>query len=225
MRRVISLWFPALAIDRLRQAAPNAGGLGKAAGHRSSRKEQPLVLTMENRGRVVATAANPAALAVGVTPGMALADARAVSPGLASMSADFEADAALLDRIAAWCYRYTPWSAVEGQDGVWLDVTGCAHLFGGEAALLETLRTRLGGFGIETRGALADTPGAAWALSRYGGNYDGGGMILLPGGAQAARCRPTCRTTRPSLIVKPSAWHPRGLFERRPPAPPGASPR
>ena len=141
---------------------------------------------MESRGRVVVTAANVAALAVGVTPGMALADARAVSPGLASLSADFEADAALLDRIAAWCYRYTPWSAVEGQDGVWLDVTGCAHLFGGEAALLETLRTRLGGFGIETRGALADTPGAAWALSRYGGNHEGGGAILPPGGAQAS---------------------------------------
>jgi len=141
---------------------------------------------MESRGRVVVTAANPAASAVGVAPGMALADARAVSPGLASMSADFQADAALLDRIAAWCYRYTPWSAVEGQDGVWLDVTGCAHLFGGEAALLETLRMRLGGFGIETRGALADTPGAAWALSRYGGKHGGGGMILPPDGAQAA---------------------------------------
>jgi protein ImuB len=140
---------------------------------------------MEIRGRVVVTAANHAASAVGVAPGMALADARAVSPGLAGMAADFEADAALLDRIAAWCYRYTPWSAVEGQDGVWLDVTGCAHLFGGEAALLETLRARLGGFGLETRGALADTPGAAWAVSRYGGNQDGG-MILPPGGAQTA---------------------------------------
>ncbi len=144
---------------------------------------------MESRGRVVVTAANAAASAMGAAPGMALADARAVSPGLASIAADFEADAALLDRIAAWCYRYTPWSAVEGQDGVWLDVTGCAHLFGGEAALLATLCARLGGFGLETRGALADTPGAAWAMSRYGGSHGhgGGGAILPPGGAQAAQ--------------------------------------
>ena len=213
MRRVISLWFPALAIDRLRRSAlsqwqfnndvipaqaeiqPTRYRLDSGSVRRAVRndgnshfEDRPLVLTMESRGRVVVTAANAAASAMGAAPGMALADARAVSPGLASMAADFEADAALLDRIAAWCYRYTPWSAVEGQDGVWLDVTGCAHLFGGEAALLATLCARLGGFGLETRGALADTPGAAWAMSRYGGSHGhgGGGAILPPGGAQAA---------------------------------------
>ena len=214
MRRVISLWFPALAIDRLRRNALNQWHSGNdvipaktgiqtnrqylldsGSARRAVRDDgafyderHPLVLTMESRGRVVVTAANSAASAAGAAPGMALADARAVSPGLASRPADFQADAALLDRIAAWCIRYTPWSAVEGQDGVWLDVTGCAHLFGGEAALLETLRARLGGFGLETRGALADTPGAAWALSRYSGDRGGhsGGAILPPGGAPAA---------------------------------------
>ncbi len=104
----------------------------------------------------------------GVMPGMALADARALLPPLTALPAAPQADSTLLERLACWCDRYTPWVAVEGQAGLWLDITGCAHLFGGERAMLDDLLARLTGFGFAVSGALADTPGAAWALSRYG---------------------------------------------------------
>ncbi len=65
------------------------------------------------------------------------------------------------------------------ETGLFLDITGCAHLFGGEAALLGDLKARLKGFGIGARLALADTPGAAWALSRYGESE-----TIVPPGAQ-----------------------------------------
>jgi len=125
---------------------------------------------------VLVTAVDGAASAAGVAPGMALADARALLPQVATMPSDPAADAAMLDGLAAWCGRYTPWTAPEGRDGVWLDVSGCAHLFGGERAMLDDLLARLEGFGLEARAALAGTPGAAWALARYGANR----MIVTP---------------------------------------------
>jgi len=113
---------------------------------------------------------------------MALADARAIVPALATLPADPAADAALLARLAAWCGRYTPWTAPEGGDGVWLDVTGCAHLFGGELDMTQDLLSRLAGFGMTARAALADTPGAAWALSHYAP----GSRVVPPGGTEKA---------------------------------------
>ena len=173
MRRVISLWFPNLAIDRLRRQASDAW------------RDSPLALTMEQAGRVVVTAANDSASAAGIAPEMALADARTLLPALATVPADPDADRALLDRTVSWCGRYTPWAAAEGSNGVWLDVTGCAHLFGGERALLDDLRTRLAGHGLDARAALADSPGAAWAVSHYGG-ADGQGRTVVPAGGAAA---------------------------------------
>ncbi len=128
----------------------------------------PVALVAETAGRIVVTAVSDAASAAGIAPEMALADARAVLPGLRTMPADPEADAALRAHILSWCGRYTPFAAPEGADGVWLDVTGCAHLFGGEQAMLDDLLTRLGKMGLRGRAALTGTPGAAWALSHYG---------------------------------------------------------
>ena len=144
--------------------------------------QHPLVLTAECAGRVVVTAVDGAASAAGVAPGMALADARALLPRVATAPADPAADAATLDGLAAWCGRYTPWTVPDGRAGVWLDVSGCAHLFGGERAMLDDLLARLDRFGLEARAALADTPGAAWGLARYGANR----MIVLPGEAREA---------------------------------------
>jgi protein ImuB len=66
----------------------------------------------------------------GLRPGMALADARAMIPALAVHDADEKADARLLGHIADWCERYSPLVALDGTDGLLLDVTGVAHLFG-----------------------------------------------------------------------------------------------
>lgn len=115
---------------------------------------------------------------------MTLADARALVPHLAVAAAEPEADAASLGRLADWCGRWTPWAATDGIDGIALDVTGCAHLFGGEAALVDQIADRLRRFGFTVRVAVADTPAAAWAWARYGS-----GGVLAPG-AQATALGP-----------------------------------
>jgi protein ImuB len=99
---------------------------------------------------------------------MALADARAMYPALAVAEADPHADRALLEAIAAWCDRYTPLIGLDPPDGLMLDISGCAHLFGGEAALARDLARRLNGQGFTLRVAVADTVGCAWSVARYG---------------------------------------------------------
>jgi protein ImuB len=119
------------------------------------------------------SAVNASAARLRLKPGMTLSDARAMYPALAVVAADAQADRHQLESIADWCERYTPLAALDGSansipDGLFLDITGCAHLFGGEAALLNDITQRLSRFGFRARGAIASTPGCAWALSRYG---------------------------------------------------------
>ena len=141
-------------------------------------------------------AVNREAGAKGLGPGMRLADARALLAGLATARADAAADRQGLERLALWCNRFTPWCAVDGGSeegesgggGLLLDITGCAHLFGGEAALMGEIAARLAGLGVEARLGLADTPGAAWALARFGAQ-DGGATdarIAAPGETHTA---------------------------------------
>ena len=139
-------------------------------------------MTSETGNRVVVSAVTRAAELAGVAPGMTLADARAVLPELFTLPADERADAAMMERLARWCGAYTPWVSLDGPDGLWLDVTGCAHLRGGEEALLNDLLERLIGYGFTARGALADTPGGAWAFARCGEDR----QVIPPGGTKAA---------------------------------------
>src|SRR5262249_35813537 len=81
---------------------------------------------------------------------------------------DFSADARLLDAIAEACQRYTPLVALDPPDGILLDITGCAHLFGGEANLCDNLLARMTCWGFSSRIAIAGTIGAASALARFG---------------------------------------------------------
>ena len=111
--------------------------------------------------------ANDAARKGGVREGMRLTDARALLPTLTTQISDDRADAFMLRRLADWCGRYTPVVATDSDDGLWLDITGAAHLFGGEEPLLRDLSARLGEFGFYHRLGLAPTPGAAWAVARF----------------------------------------------------------
>lgn len=113
------------------------------------------------------TAVDATAEGMGLAPGMSLADARTLVPDVAVRPDERQKTAMFLARLADWCGRYTPWTAVDGEDGVWLDTAGCAHLFGGEEAMLSELLARVAGFGLSARAALAPTPGAAWALARF----------------------------------------------------------
>ena len=99
---------------------------------------------------------------------MPLAYARAMVPDLLVADAAPLADAQALDRLAAWCLRVSPLTAPDPPDGIWIDATGCAPLHGGERGVLEWLTGRLGRQGLTVRAAVADTPGAAHALARFG---------------------------------------------------------
>ncbi len=146
----------------------------------------------------VAAANRAAEAAAGIAPGLPLADARARLPDLRVVPAAGQADMAALAALADWCGRWTPWVSLDtaGPDavlgashGLWLDITGCAHLFGGEAALLEDMLRHLARFDFTACAAIADTPGAAWAVSRYGATKRGAaknGRVVASGKTRAA---------------------------------------
>lgn len=99
---------------------------------------------------------------------MPLADARARLPALAHEPADPAGDSAALHRLAAWCLRYSPFVSVDGEDGLLIDASGCAHLFGGEEAMLARIEKDFAKAGFTARTGMAETPGAAHALARFG---------------------------------------------------------
>ncbi len=125
------------------------------------------------------TAVDEAASAQGLSAGMTLSDARARVPGLAVAQADPAADLALLMRLAEACRRFTPALALQTPDGLDLDVTGCAALFGGEARLLMAARAMAQRAGLGVCSALADTPALAFAAARFGS----GGVVAPAQGA------------------------------------------
>ena len=128
--------------------------------------ETPFVLTEAGAHGLRVAAANEAARTLGIEPGLRFADARTRAPELAADPVDREADAQALARLALWMERWSPAVALDGEDSVMIDMTGGAHLFGGEAAMLEAMAGRLARAGFTCRLGLAPTPGAAWALAR-----------------------------------------------------------
>lgn len=105
---------------------------------------------------------------LGLKRGQGVAEARAIHPMLDVVEADEQADMRFLEGIADWCDRYTPLVAIDGSDGLFLDITGCAHLFGGEKALLADVLSRLFHLGLDVRGAISSSPGLSWASARFG---------------------------------------------------------
>jgi protein ImuB len=161
-QRILALWFPHLSAERvLRQR------LGRSWRSGPRRPRPPLVFSHRENNTQRIAALDEQAEALRLKRGMGLADARAMHPTLEVEEADPEADRRLLESLADWCDRYTPLVALDGADGLFLDITGCAHLFGGEKAMLDDLLARLfhQGFGVRT--GLASTPGAAWAAARF----------------------------------------------------------
>jgi len=168
-RRILAIWCRQLAIDRWRLAEGLRAGEGEDA--------HPLALIADTAHGPRLAAVNAAAFEAGARTGAMLADARALCPELAVRPHDPAGDLAFLETLALWAQRWGPWSALDPPDGLLVDVTGAAHLFGGEAALLADALRRLAARGLMARAALAPTAGAAWALAHYGLE----GVILYPG--------------------------------------------
>lgn len=128
-----------------------------------------MAVCADRAGRQIIMAVNRAAEQAGVRLGQSLADALSLRPDLTTQSVNLEADLALLDSVARWAWRFSPLVGRDGADGLWVDITGCAHLFGGERAILDDIRSGLRKMGLSVRAGVADTAGAAWAMARYGG--------------------------------------------------------
>lgn len=126
----------------------------------------PLAVTAQIQNAVRLVAIDDRAKETGVFEGQTLSDARALTPSLQCFEEDMVSQSALLEEIAGWCDRYTPLVAIESEEGLFLDITGCAHLFGGETMLANDLVRRLYLQGFAAQVAVADTAGAAWAFSR-----------------------------------------------------------
>jgi protein ImuB len=152
-RRYLSVWLRRLPTDRIAKTFAPA---------------EPLVVAAPIKSAFRLSAVNDAAATLGLRVGMALADARAMHPKIAVADADEHADRQLLEAIADWCDRYTPLVGLDPPDGLLLDVTGCAHLFGGEKALARDLVARLSARGFQARAAVAGTVGCSWGVARYG---------------------------------------------------------
>lgn len=161
-QRILALWFPHLSAERiLRQR------LGRSWRSGPARTRPPLVFSRRENNTQRIAALDEQAETLRLKRGMGIADARTMHPSLEVVEADPEADRRLLESLADWCDRYTPLVALDGTDGLFLDITGCAHLFGGERAMLDDLLLRLFHQGFGARAGLASTPGAAWAGARF----------------------------------------------------------
>jgi len=127
----------------------------------------PFVLRQPSHGRMMVSAVNAAAERSGMACGLALADARALLPHLHVLDDAPDKIQRVLHKLAAWCIRFTPFVALHPPDGLLLDATGCAHLWGGEEKYVQEIIKKLTARGYTVRVAMADTPGAAWAVAHY----------------------------------------------------------
>ncbi|MDQ8756069.1 DNA polymerase Y family protein [Sphingosinicella sp. LHD-64] len=211
MPRLASLWLPDLAIDRIRRTERTAAPprrplwlpdadrvLPARSGHWRPgarwAREAPaqdviirdgtgaLVTAHRDGNRLLVAAASRQARALGLDPGMPLTQARILVPGLDVRDADHDGDAAWLQRLALFAARrWTPRAALSGPDGLWFDLTGVAHLFGGEERMCERILAFCRRLGFAARIAVAGSLGAAHALARFSGRP----LTLCPIGGEA----------------------------------------
>ncbi len=99
--------------------------------------------------------------------GQSLSDAHAICGRLVTWPRNLQAETAFLETLCRWAERFSPWVTVDPPDGLFMDMTGCAHLFGGEAEMLVQSEQAAAELGLTVRCGIADTVGAAWALARH----------------------------------------------------------
>jgi protein ImuB len=152
-RRLLSIWFPRFASDIALRRRPVTGAFA-------------VIARQAGADRLVCV--NVAAAQAGLAVGMGLADARALCPDLVTRPHDPQAEVQALAALQRWALRYAPWVGAVGADGLVLDLTGAAHLLGGEGGVLADLSARLARAGLAARMAVAGTRGAAFAVARFG---------------------------------------------------------
>jgi protein ImuB len=182
-RRILSLWLPHLPTDRIKRqlscgnAAPanafsgevshDTGGrlLPHKGGGNNTVSESPCIVVAKQNNALQISALDEAAARLGLEVGLPLANARAICPQLRVFDADEAADASTLNAIADWCDRFTPLVAIDAPHGLFLDITGCAHLFGGEVAMMRRVCGVLTMQGFAVSAAIAGTSVCARTMS------------------------------------------------------------
>ncbi len=159
-RRILAIWFAQLSVDRWRRSNGITPGEGADA--------KPTALITETAHGPRIDAVNALGRASGAAPGMMLADARTLCPQIEVALSDPAGDLDFLEKLALWAQRWGPWSALDPPDGVLVDVTAVAHLFGGEARLLDDVCSTFAAHDLAVRAAISPTAGAAWALAHFG---------------------------------------------------------
>jgi protein ImuB len=156
-KRYVSIWFRRLLTDWQQIRCPEL-------------KDLPFVFAATDHGRNMITAVNHLAAARGIKTGMKAADAKAICPNLEVLDDKPGRAVALLKALGIWCIRYAPIVMIDdfSVDGLFMDVSGCTHLWAGEREYLKEIVSRLKRKGYTVRLAIADNPGAAWAISRFG---------------------------------------------------------
>ncbi|MEZ5921534.1 MAG: DNA polymerase Y family protein [Parvularculaceae bacterium] len=156
-RRILAAWFPRWPTDHLKKQRPS---LEKASA--------PIVIHEKAKSALRIRAMDVRAAKLGFYQGQALADARAIEPELIAVETDAREEAQSFRRLAEALMRYSPVVSVQATGELFIDITGCQRLFGGEETILSDLRERIARAGYSMRAAIADTAGAAWALARFG---------------------------------------------------------
>lgn len=159
-RRILSVWFPRLGAERLLRRT----GLDA---------DVPFAVVRDTGQMQVLCSLSEAAEAAGLRGGQPLRDAHAMCATLVTKLQNPHQEAAFLASLGRWAERLSPWVATQPPDALLLDITGCAHLFGGEEAMARQVIEEAAIFGLTTRCGMAGTVGAAWALARYAGAVPG----------------------------------------------------
>lgn len=156
-QRFASIFFPFLLADYTVRQHPHL-------------KKEAFVLASPERGRSVVKAANSLAVDGGILPGMVVADCKAILPELQVVNYKQGLTEKLLHNIGLWCIRFSPIVAVNIPDGLIIETTGCAHLWGGEEKYLKHIIERIEKIGYAAKASIASSIGCAWAVARFGNN-------------------------------------------------------
>ena len=159
-RRIMSLWFPRLPVERVLRL-------------RKDTLPFPIAIVGDRNGAQALVSLNEEAEAAGLCVDQPLRDASAMCGNLVTHSADPLAEAAFLGVLRRWAGKFSPWVAEEAPASLMIDLTGCAHLFGGEPSLLVQAESDCADLGLTVQAGIADTAGAAWALARFAGQVAG----------------------------------------------------
>lgn len=154
MERYLSIYFPYIQGDYLAIKKPELKG-------------RSFVFTVVQHGRVKISATTKAAEEKGIVPGMALADAKVINPDLLAFDDEAHSALKLIKHLAKWAIRYSPNVALDAPDGIIINSSGCAHLFGGEEKYVQNIASKLQEIGYHCQLALSDTIGTSWGLSRH----------------------------------------------------------